>query len=377
MLYFDNAATTFRKPRIVYKKALRYYKYYNANAGRGQHYLSLKATEMINNTATELLTFLKFGNNCKVVFTPSATISLNMILQGLDFSNIKNVYISPFEHNAVLRVLYFLQRKHKFTINILKVSKDSLKFDFNDIKQQFMKNEPNLLVISHISNVFGIIAPIKELFSLSKQYECINVVDMSQSASLLDIDMTSVDFDFAVFAGHKTLYAFQGVAGIIHKNKIKLNPIIFGGTGINSKDKDMPKELTLPGTANILSIASLHYSLQYLKRLGLSKIERKERQKTKLLKDILSKFDNLQIICNNDDCISIISCIVKGVAVDDMAAILNKYKICVRAGIHCSPLAHEFSRTPNGTLRFSISLFNKKSDFSRLKSKLNIIFKHI
>ena len=80
---------------------------------------------------------------------------------------------------------------------------------------------------------------------------------------------------------------------------------------------------------------------------------------------------------NDGDCISIISCIVKGVAIDDMATILNKYKICVRAGIHCSPLAHEFSRTPNGTLRFSISLFNKKSDFSRLKSKLNIIFKHI
>ena len=373
MIYLDNAATTFKKPKCVYKKTIKFYKKYNANAGRGQHLLSQNATNIINKTATELLDFLRFGNDCQVVFTPSATISLNMILQGLDFSKINNVYISPFEHNAVLRVLYALQNKYNFSINVLKVSKDNLNFDFKAINEQFANKKPNLLIISHISNVFGIIAPIKELFFMSKKYNSINVVDMAQSAGLINIDMQTVNFDFAVFAGHKTLYSFQGVAGIIHRNKIKLKPLIYGGTGINSKDKEMPKELMIPGTANLLSIVSLFYSIQYLKKIGLPKIEKLEREKTKLLKKALSTFKKFHFVCNNENCISIISCIVDEIAVDDMAALLNKFKICVRSGVHCSPLSHEFANTLNGTLRFSISLFNKKKDFKNLSKTLKKI----
>ena len=214
IVYFDNAATTFPKPDCVYTAMDQFARTCGVSIGRGQHSLSSKAAYIADETR-ELLQELFHASNKKVVFTNTATEALNIIIRGINIPKGANVYISPFEHNAVTRTLHYLQKQNDFQIIQLACSKDTYQIDIDGAAAQFKSHKPFCVIASHISNVLGAIAPIERIFSSAKKYGAITVADMCQSAGLIDTNIASSDFDYVVFAGHKTLYGPWGISGFI------------------------------------------------------------------------------------------------------------------------------------------------------------------
>lgn len=376
--YFDNAATTFPKPEEVYVFMDKFYRECGVNVGRGQHSLASKANVLVADTRKMVLD-LMHATNKKVIFTHTATEALNTILRGISLSDNDTVYISPFEHNAVTRVLEYLRTIYKIKVQILAFDKTEFAYDMDKIKIQFMKQTPNMVIISHASNVCGIVAPIDEICSASKIYGAVNVVDMCQTAGLIDANLNNESIDFAVFAGHKTLYGPLGIAGFICSEQVKLTPLIFGGTGVDSQSQSMPE--TIPeryeaASPNIHAISGLHASLKWLMSTSIDNIYEVEKQNHDELLKVLSDYNNIRILASNTTTnnIGVVSCLFDGYSSDEIGRILNKNNIAVRTGLHCAPLAHQLLGTfPSGTVRFSISYFTSKTDFYMLSNALKVI----
>lgn len=375
--YFDNAATTFPKPEEVYQFTDEFYRTCGVNVGRGQHKLASKAAKLMQDTREKLLSMFHCPSK-KVVFTHTATEAINLVLQGLPVSDNYNVYISPFEHNAVTRVLNYLQSIYDINIIQLAVDKKTLKYDIEKIKNQFAENKPNWMIVSHASNVCGVVAPIQTLSNLAKEYDAITVIDMCQTAGLIETDLSGNNIDFAIFAGHKTLYAPLGVSGIVSNFEIKPKPLIFGGTGIESANQALPE--TIPerfevASPNIAAIAGLYASLEWMNNVGFKTIFEKEQKNKERLLSLLREFSNIKVIDNSQtESIGVISCVFDGYSSDNIGQILSEQNIAVRTGLHCAPFAHQFLGTfPTGTVRFSVSYFNEDDDFKRLSSALSYI----
>ncbi len=377
MAYFDNAATTFPKPECVYKGMDEFNRTLAMNVNRGQYEQSIKAGQIVSETRKMLLEMFNAESTHNVIFAPSATISLNMVLQGIDFYNIKNVYISPFEHNAVLRPLNYLKDKFDFNVEQLAVDKNKMEYDLEAIKYQFQDKKPDLVVISHASNVCGLIAPLKEIFDLSKKFKSINVADMAQTCGLIDIDLKEVQADYVIFAGHKTLYSSFGIGGFLMKKGSKLVPVIYGGTGVQSaltKQPDTLPEKFEVGSLNTLAVASLYYSLNWLHGLKKGQVREIEEKNRLRLYNLLSKYANIKLYGVSSNSVGIISCTFEGLAPDNVGNILAEHGIAVRTGLHCAPNAHYFLGTaPAGTVRFSVSYFTNDDDFAKLEEALDYI----
>lgn len=381
MAYFDNAATTFPKPNIVYEFMCDFYKNSGANAGRGHYGMAQSAGALIKDTRERIQKLLHCPAK-QVVFTPTATIALNIIIQGLIKKGLRNIYISPFEHNAVTRTLHYFEEKGDIVVSKLHVNRD-LGYDLERIRFQFDDIKPDLVIISHVSNVIGLVAPIEEIFAIAKEYKAYTVADMSQSAGLFDTNVGLNCFDFAVFAGHKTIYGPTGISGFVMNPTIVLEPVLFGGTGFESANQNMP--MSLPeryemGTGNIAGIAGLNAALKWLDKQGIGNIWALEMQHRKRLLEIINRYDFLKIVGNNDEqkFVGIVSCIMEGISSDSAGAIFDRFGISVRTGLHCAPLAHQFLGTyPAGTIRFSIGYFTSDEDFEALEEALDGIEEYL
>jgi len=381
MAYFDNAATTFPKPEAVYTFMSDFYRSNGASAGRGNYGASLSAGALIAETR-QLLQELLHCQAKQVVFTPTATIALNIVLQGLVKMGVKEVYISPFEHNAVTRTLHAFEVSGQINVHKLVVS-ESMVYDLERIRYQFEEKRPDLIVVSHASNVFGLISPVEEIFRLGKQFDAYTVVDMAQTAGLVDCNVGSNVIDFAVFAGHKTLYGPTGISGFMMKPEIKLPAVIFGGTGYESANQDMP--LSLPeryemGTMNLIGVAGLHAALKWINDISISSLREKEAQNRQRLLEILDDYWFIKVVGNfpKNEYVGIVSCLIDGISSDSAGKIFDEVGIAVRTGLQCAPLAHEFAGTyPAGTIRFSVSYFTTEQDFQELISALDHIEENI
>ena len=377
MTYFDNAATTFPKPECVYDFMNAFYRKSGANAGRGNYGMAESAGALIKDTRRRLQALLRCESK-QVIFTPTATIALNIIIQGMIKKGAKNIYISPFEHNAVTRTLHNFEKQGTIAVRQLEV-KQSLAYDIERIRYQFDAVKPDMLIVSHASNVLGLVAPVEELCSLAKEYEAYTLIDMSQTAGLVDLQVGLNTIDFAVFAGHKTLYGPTGISGFVMKPDIEMPAVIFGGTGFESANQDMPQSLPERyemGTGNIVGIAGLNAALKWLAEEGLDKIWKKEEEHRKRLLDILQGYDLLRVVGNNTQqkFVGIVSCVMDGISSDSAGGIFDRYGIAVRTGLQCAPLAHQFLGTyPAGTIRFSVGYFTSDDDFEALEMALEEI----
>ena len=380
MAYFDNAATTFPKPECVYDFMNTFYRECGGNAGRGNHKFSMGAGKVVSETRNRLKQLLHCENK-KIVFTSSATIALNMILQGAingEITSGANVYISPFEHNAVTRVLHHYDSIGKINVRLLAIRED-LTYDYERIQAQFAKDPPKLMVVSHASNVIGLISPVEKLCSMAKKYKAVTVIDMAQTAGLVDLNVGLETIDFAVFAGHKTLYGPTGIGGFAMKPDFDLRPVLFGGTGFESANQDMPNDIPQRyemGTLNIAGIAGLHASIGWILENGVDTLWKKEQKHRKKLLDILSSYDFIRIVGvdGENDYVGIISCIIDGLPSDTAASVFAEKNIAVRSGLQCAPLAHKTLGTfPSGTIRFSCSAFTNDADFKELVKTMNWI----
>ena len=377
MAYFDNAATTYPKPEVVYSYMDMFYRSNGASAGRGKYGASVSAGALIAETR-QLIQDLMHCQAKQVVFTPTATVALNIVLQGLIRSGVKEIYISPFEHNAVTRTLHSYSESGQINVHKLAVT-DDMVYDIQRIRYQFESEKPDLVIISHASNVFGLIAPIEDIFKLSKQFNAYTVADMAQTAGLVDCNVGSSVFDFAIFAGHKTLYGPTGISGFIMKPEIDLPSVIYGGTGYESANQDMPRSLPERfemGTMNISGIAGLNAALKWINEISISNLREKETRNRLRLLEILDNYWFIKVIGNypQNNYVGIVSCVIDGVSSDSAGQVFDKAGIAVRTGLQCAPLAHEFMKTyPAGTIRFSVSYFTTEQDFQELIQALDYI----
>ena len=377
MAYFDNAATTYPKPENVYSFMDKFYRQNGANAGRGDYSIAQTAGGLISDTR-KLVQDLLHCPAKQVVFTPTATIALNMIIQGIVATGAKNIYISPFEHNAVTRTLHHFEDEGKVTIIQLSVTKE-LAYDLEKIRYQFDAVRPDFVIVSHASNVIGLVAPVEEIFSLAKKHKAITLIDMAQTAGLVDCNVGSNSFDFAVFAGHKTLYGPTGVSGFVMEPSVNLPAVIFGGTGFESANQNMPESLPEKyemGTLNIAGVAGLNAALKWIQEISLDELWNKEEANRKRLLDILENYDFIKTVGNVDgSCyVGIVSCLVDGISSDSAGSIFDQHGISVRTGLQCAPLAHQFIGTyPAGTIRFSVNYFTSDEDFEQLQEALDYI----
>ncbi|WP_418790948.1 aminotransferase class V-fold PLP-dependent enzyme [Phosphitispora sp. TUW77] len=355
----------------------KFYRKSGANAGRGHYELAESAGKLIADTRTEIQNILRCPAK-QVVFEPTATIALNIIIQGVLETGAINIYISPFEHNAVTRTLHHFEKQGKIKVSQLVVSPE-LEYDLERIRYQFDSIKPDLVIVSHASNVCGLIAPVTDIFTLAKTYNAITLVDMAQTAGLVDCNVGLSVFDFAVFAGHKTLYGPTGISGFVMNPEIKLPSVLFGGTGLESQNQDMPESLPEKyemGTLNISGLAGLYAALRWQQEQSFEKMWEKEEENRQRLIELLSGFSFIQLIGNRDDrkYVGIVSCLIKGISSDSAGAIFDKRGIAVRTGLHCAPLAHQFLNTyPAGTIRFSVNYFTTEDDFNQLQDALEYI----
>ena len=375
--YFDNAATTFPKPEEVYQFMDTFYRECGVNVGRGQHKLATRAAALISETRRLLLDL----NHCPyktVIFTPSATEALNLILWSLIWRDNLNIYVSPFEHNAVTRFINYAAQTFKFSVSTLAFSKEAYKYDLEKIKYQFGENRPDVVIISHASNVCGVIAPITEICALSKKYGSTNVLDMCQTMGLVDTDLSSDNIDYAIFAAHKTLYGPLGLGGFIMNPDVRPEPLLYGGTGTDSANPLLPDALPdryEVGSPNVHAISGLNASLKWIHRVGINTIFETENGNHKRLVDLLLQYGNIKIVPLDVTLgIGVVSAVFDGYSSDNIGQILSERDIAVRSGLHCAPDAHRFLGTfPSGTVRFSVGYFNTNEDFRQLKEALDYI----
>ena len=377
MAYFDNAATTYPKPDEVYSFMDSFYRNHGGSAGRGDYALANNAKSIIDETRL-LLQELLHCSAKQVIFTPTATIALNMIIQGVIAGGAKRIFISPFEHNAVTRVLRHFEQLGQITVSELAISQ-SLEYDLTRMRYQFDANRPDFVIVSHASNVIGLVAPVEEIFALAKEYGAITLVDMAQTAGLVDLDAGLETVDYAVFAGHKTLLGPTGISGYLMKPTAILPPILFGGTGYDSANQNMPDSLPEKyemGTLNIAGVAGLNAALKWIKRQTVEQLYQKEEEQRQRLLNLLSDYSFLTVVGNVESrkYVGIVSCLIDEISSDSAGSIFAERNISIRTGLQCAPKAHQFLGTyPAGTIRLSVNSMTSEKDFAELKDALDDI----
>lgn len=379
--YFDNAATTFPKPDSVIAAVTETMKNGCVNAGRGSYDMAVSAVRDVDRLRERILEYagsLKGGN---VVLTPSATIAFNMLLGGINLKKNSIVYVSPFEHNAVMRVLYAKQQKEEIVIRELPVDKQNLSIDMSRVEYEFSRYTPSLICISHVSNVIGYILPVNEICKSAKNSnkDVITIVDGCQALGLIYKPLLDNNVvDFYVFAGHKTLYGPFGIGGIICHSAYSMDiirnrkyyvPYIYGGTGSDSLNMDMNQdspELLESGSIDIVAVKGLLAAIEEKENFSLENFS-EEKEKTERLTDGLKELRGVHLYIpeNKNEHISIVSFNVEGYSSQETGMILNDdYNIAVRTGYHCAPLIHSYLKDKKfyGTVRASVGRYTTYED---------------
>lgn len=377
MIYLDNAATTFPKPESVYVAMDKINRSGAVNAGRGSYKLAQSASRLISDLKTRLRLLVHVDASTAVVLSPSITIAMNQIVNGLGLRQNAVVYVSPYEHNAVARSLYDLSKRQKLLIKELPLD-DSLEIDIEKMKYEFSKDKPEAVFCTHVSNVTGYILPVEEIFRESKKHGSINVLDSAQSLGLIEVRADLMDVDLIGFAGHKTLYGPFGIGGFINVSAVPLNTFITGGTGSDSLNLEMPlgNEARYESSSpNIVAIAGLNAALECLdQKVNFNQ----EYEMTSYLIEQLGSIKEVKIFLpsNLEKHVGIVSILIEGFNSEDIGTILDEdFDIAVRTGYHCAPYIHKYLKDASslGTVRIGISQFTTKDEIDILIKALKEI----
>ncbi len=373
MIYFDNAATSFPKPSAVTKEVVRCLDTYCGNPGRSSHRLALLAAEKIYDCRCKIAELVKINSPESVVFTYNATYALNFAIYSLAEENM-HILISDMEHNSVYRPVYKLKKEGKCDYDVFKT-------DGNIIENltSLLRNNTKLLVCTHISNVSGRVLPIKEISNFCQENGICFILDASQSAGHIDININELGCDVLCAPGHKGLFGIQGSGFAIFKNKEKIKELVVGGSGINSLSPLMPQNLPErleAGTLSTPAIASLCAGIDYIQDVGINQIEEREAVLRYLLLERLTAIDTLNLLDLDKKCSNVISFSCEKILPEKLGALLDRSGICVRSGFHCSPLAHKALGTfEKGTVRISLGYFNTINEIDTFYKKIKEIIK--
>lgn len=372
MIYLDNAATTFPKPKNVIHETLDCIKKYCANSGRSSHNLAIRTTEEIYRTREAISDFLSTDAPENVCFTTNATYALNIAIKTFITSPC-HVLISDIEHNSVLRPI----NKLKETLGI-EYSYFSTDGDIEQNIKTQIKDNTRAIICNIMSNVSGYEISLKILSEISRSYNLILIVDASQMIGHKKINLRENPCDALCAPGHKGLFGIQGCGFVVFNSKIPKETLIEGGSGNESLRLNMP--VSLPehfeaGTLPTPSIVALRAGIDYINRIGLESIENKTKILTKLFLERITSIKNVESFYANN---GIISFSIKGKSSSYISNRLNDFDIYTRSGLHCAPLAHKKLGTlDSGLVRVSLSYMTKESYADQFYVALQSICRNI
>lgn len=365
MIYLDNAATTFPKPKPVIEKTFECITKYCANSGRSAHSLAVRTDEEIYNTRETIADFLSFPTPEKVCFTTNATYALNIAIKSF-ITNKCHVLISDIEHNSILRPI----NKLKETLGI-DYSHFSTDGDIERNIESILREDTYAIITTLRSNVTGFEIPFNILSGVAKRHNLKLIVDATQLIGHKKIDLRKTPCDALCAPGHKGLLGIQGVGFAVFVTEPPYKTLIEGGSGNESENPKMP--FSLPerfeaGTLPAPSIVSLASGINFINDFGITEIEKQNNSLTAIFTEELKKIKSIKIYAANN---GIISFGIPGVDSHKIAKFLADGEICVRSGLHCAPLAHHKMGTERyGLVRISLSLFNNENDAYYLSKRL-------
>lgn len=378
MIYFDQAASSWPKPKGVAEAMAEAVLYYGANPGRGSHQLAAKAQEVVGQTRTKLARLFGVKNPRDIIFFSHATAAINQAIKGFDWQEGDHVLATLFEHNAVRRPLAYIRDKYGVKITWIEPDRNG-RVDLDSLRQA-IRPQTKLIAATHMSNVTGAILPVREIGRIAKEKGIPFLVDASQSAGILPIDVEEDGIDLLAFPGHKGLYGPQGTGGLYLTPRLELTPLFHGGTGSFSETETPPQERPYryeAGTLNTPGLAGLNVGVDFVLTTGVEKIKKKEEELTSYCLDRLQKIEGIEVY-GPDVGVErgpVISFNLIGVHPQEVATILDQhYGIATRAGLHCSPLVHQSMNTlGEGTVRVSFGYFNQLSEVDQLIEALEEI----
>lgn len=370
MIYLDNAATTFPKPPAVLREVMRCLKKYGGNPGRASHPLSAAASEKVFEARGELCAL--FGAPCEenVIFTKSATEALDLAIFGM-LGGADRIITTNLEHNSVRRELAVLKRRGTDIVMLDATAPDEI---FLQSLKTEIKKGADALVCIHASNVCPRVLPIRKMGALCRRRKVKFILDAAQSAGIYDIDIEKDCIDALCVPGHKGLFGPMGTGAAIFCRGFdfsRLSPRLHGGTGVDSADEDVgrtPPESFEAGTLAVPSIAGLCEGVKFVRRTGTENIRRHEAALYRIAKSELLSLGATLYGDFGDG--SVLSFNLPGIEGSNVAASLGDMGICVRAGMHCAPTAHDALGTGGDAVRISFSPMNSEKDVRALTGAL-------
>jgi cysteine desulfurase / selenocysteine lyase len=378
-VYLDNSATSWPKPEQLAMAISRYLNEFGGSPGRSGHQFSLRAAREVFETRELLAQLFNVPSSENVIFSANATHALNIAIKGL-LKKGDHVIISHMEHNSVLRPLRHLEAQGLIEISIIDGNSED-NFNISQFRKSFKPNT-RLVITIHGSNVSGSILPIRQIGEICKTKNVLYLVDAAQTAGFVPINMQDDHIDLLAFTGHKKLLGPMGIGGLCIKNNIAISTLIHGGTGSKSESDihpDFYPDRLEAGTLNTVGIIGLKAGIQYIFDQGIENLRKKQLQLTGYFISQLKEMDRVFLYGPNanEDRLPLVSANIMDLVPSDLAFTLDgEYNIMVRAGLHCSPLAHKMLGTfPRGTVRFSPGGFNTEEEIKYTINALKIIVK--
>ena len=364
MIYFDNAATTMRKPQQV-TDAVVHAMNSLGNAGRGVHEASLEAARTVYGTRAKLAEFFNAEEAKQIAFTANSTEALNIAIKGV-LEPGDHAITTELEHNSVLRPLYEMEEKG-VELSIVKSDRTGT-IEYDDF-EKLIKENTRAIVCTNGSNLTGNLVDVARVGQIARKHGLIFIVDASQTAGVFPIDVQAMNIDILCFTGHKSLLGPQGTGGIYVREGLAVKPLKCGGSGVQTYLKkhpdDMPTALEA-GTLNGHGIAGLDAALEYLMETGIDTIREKEQTLMWRFYNGIKDIHNIKIygdFSGAERCPIVTINLGEYDSSDVSDELFVTYGISTRPGAHCAPLMHKALGTvEQGAVRFSFSHYNTKEE---------------
>lgn len=371
LIYLDNAATT-QKPREVIQAITNFYEQLNSNVHRGNHYLSAKATDTMEQARNDIASFIHAPNSEEIIFTHGTTESINLVAYGFAKSLLQpgdEIIISALEHHSNLVPWQQVCLQKGAHLKVIPLD-DTGQIRF-DAFQNLISDRTRLIALAHVSNVLGTILPIEEVIKIAHQNGIPVLIDGAQAVQHLPVDVSQLDCDFYAFSGHK-IYGPMGIGILYAKSSWlqKLPPFQFGGEMIDivSFEKTIFSDIPFKfeaGTPNVEGVIGLAAALNYLNRIGLDNIFDYETELFHYALNVLSQINGVHIVGSAQKRCSVISFLIDHIHPYDSGTLLDQFGIAVRSGNHCAQPLMNVLDVP-GTVRASLSFYNTREEIDAL-----------
>jgi cysteine desulfurase family protein len=378
--YFDNAASSWPKPKQVIEAMTNCLNEYGANPGRGSHQMAVKASRALFETRKSLAKVFGISNPNDICYTSNATEALNLAIKG-SLREGDHVITTSIEHNSVRRPLEYLRKTKNIEVTYIQSNKEGY-INSIDIRAA-IKNNTKLVICSHSSTLLGTIVPVSEIAEICRDKKVLFLVDAAQTAGTLPIDVQKLGISMLAFPGHKGLLGPQGTGGLYIHPEIDLEPLLQGGTGSQSEAIEMP--LVRPdryeaGTQNTVGIVGLNEGVKAVLGQTVEAVHAKEWALSQRLMEGIKEIKGIQILgpAIGKDKTGIVSCVVEQIDASELAFILDhSFQIAVRAGFHCTPLGHQSAgTTETGAVRASVGFYTTDDEVEHFVQSIKEISKH-